>query len=235
MRTVSSLTLAIWTELKELLYEEINALGARNPRGLKDSTKAALSNLDQSKAFVRVDHQFLVTVLETAGFQPEFCKWISMMYHSPQALVQVDGKRSKAFTIKRLFLQGFLLSSLIYILALETLLWRLRDEKASLVLCSIPFAGSLSAKVSAYADDITVFVSCRLGMKSVKNADARYEQIAEVKINFDKNEGLWLGHWRGGVPLPGPFRWSDGPIPMLGCCSGPGSKWCEIGRKYRPR
>ena len=59
--------------------------------GKKDDTEAALVNLDQSKAFDRVDHRFLATVLETARFEPEFCKWISMLYHNPQAVVQVNG------------------------------------------------------------------------------------------------------------------------------------------------
>ena len=54
--------------------------------GLKDDTKAVLINLDQAKAFVRVNHQFLVMVLETTRFKPEFCKWISMMYHNPLAV-----------------------------------------------------------------------------------------------------------------------------------------------------
>ena len=40
--------------------------------GIKDDTEAALISLDQSKAFDRVDHRFLATVLETAGFEPEF-------------------------------------------------------------------------------------------------------------------------------------------------------------------
>ena len=57
---------------------------------LKDDTEAALIILDQSKAFDWVDHWFLATVLETAGFEPEFCKWISMLYHNPQAVVQVN-------------------------------------------------------------------------------------------------------------------------------------------------
>ena len=35
---------------------------------LKDDNEAALINLNQSKAFDRVNHQFLVIVLEAAGF-----------------------------------------------------------------------------------------------------------------------------------------------------------------------
>ena len=53
--------------------------------GIEDDTDAALISLDQSKAFDRVDHRFLASVLETAGFIPEFRRWISMMYHNPQA------------------------------------------------------------------------------------------------------------------------------------------------------
>ena len=67
--------------------------------GLKDDTKAALINLDQSNAFDRVDHRFLATVLETAGFEPEFRKCISVLYHNPQAVVQVNGKRLEEFTM----------------------------------------------------------------------------------------------------------------------------------------
>ena len=69
--------------------------------GLKDDTKAALINLDQSKAFDGVDYRFLATVLETAGFKLEFCKWISMLYHHPQAVVQVNGERSEVFALER--------------------------------------------------------------------------------------------------------------------------------------
>ena len=52
--------------------------------GIEDDTEAVLISLDQSKAFDRVDHRFLATVLETAGFEPEFRRWISMMYLNPQ-------------------------------------------------------------------------------------------------------------------------------------------------------
>ena len=69
--------------------------------GIEDDTEAALISFDQSKAFDRVDHRFLVTVLETAGFKPEFRRWISMMYHNPQAVVQVNRRRSGTIAIER--------------------------------------------------------------------------------------------------------------------------------------
>ena len=50
----------------------------------------------------------------------------------------------------------------------------------------------------------------------MKMAVERYEKVAGAKVIFDKSEGLRLGAWKGGSPLPGPFRWSDTPIRILG-------------------
>ena len=174
--------------------------------GIKDGTEATLISLDQSKAFDRVDHRFLATVLETAGFQPEFRRWIGMMYHNPQAVVQVNGRRSGAFAIERSVWQGYPLSPLLNVLALEPLLRKLRHEGKNSALWGVPFVGPLTARVSAFADDIEVFVSHRQDMETVKKADGEHERIAGAKVNFDKSEGLRLGAWRGSDTLPGPFR-----------------------------
>ena len=205
--------------------------------GIEDGTEAALISLDQSKAFDRVDHRFLATVLETAGFKLEFRRWISMMYHNPQAMVQVNGRRSRVFTIKRLVRQGCPLSPLLYVLALEPLLRRLRDEGTNLALRGIPFAGPLTARVYAFADDITVFVSWHLDIKAVKKAVSEYKWIAGAKVNFDKSEGLWLGVRGGGVAMPfqGPSAGMTDPSASSGCGSGPTSNWSEIGQKYKLR
>ena len=203
--------------------------------GIKDDTEAALISLDQSKAFDRVDHRFLASVLETTGFKPEFRRWISMMYHNPQAEVQVNGRSSGVIAIERSVRQGCPLSPLLYVLALEPLLRRLKFEGTSPALHGIPFVGRLTAKVSTLANDITVFVSHRLDIEAVKEAVVEYERIAGAKVNFDKNEGLRFGAWKGSNTLPGPFRWSDGPISILGVWFGPDLQlernWSEVHAK----
>ena len=189
--------------------------------GIEDGTEAVLISLDQSKAFDRVDHRFLVTVLETAGFQLEFRGWIRMMYHNPQAVVHVYGRRSRTFAIKRSVQQGYPLSPLLYVLGLEPLIRRLRDEETNPALRGVPFAVPLTAKVSTFADDIIVFVSRRLDIETMKKAVGKYERIAGAKVNFDKSEGLRLGALRSSDTFPGPFRWSDGPVRILGVWFGP--------------
>ena len=196
--------------------------------GIQDGTEAALISLDQSKAFDRVDLQFLASVLETAGFQLDFRRWISMMYHNPQAVVKVNRRRSRAFAIDCSVQQGCPLSPLLYVLALEPLLRRLRDEGANPTLRGVPFAGPLLARVSAFDDDITIFVSHRQDIEVV----GEYERIAGAKVNFDKSEGLRLGAWKGSDTLPGSFRRSDGPVRILGLWYGPDLQlernWSEV-------
>ena len=80
---------------------------------------------------------------------------------------------------------------------MEPLLRRLRDEGTNPALCGVLFAGPLTARVLAFADDITVFVSRRLDIKAVNKAVGEYERIAGANANFDKSEGLRLGAWRG--------------------------------------
>ena len=203
--------------------------------GIKDDTESALISLDQFKAFDRVDHRFLASVLETAGFKPEFCRWISMMYHNPQAVVQVNGRRSGVIAIERSVRHGCPLSPLLYVLVLEPLLRRLKVEGTSPTLHGIPIVGRLAARVSAFADDVTVFVSRLQDIEAVKEAVVEYERIAGAKVNFDKSEGLGLGAWRGSNTLPGPFRWNDGPIRILGVWFGPDLQlernWSEVHAK----
>ena len=71
----------------------------------------------------------------------------------------------------------------------------------------------------------------RLDIKAVM----RYEQISGAKINFDKSEGLRLGAWRDGVPMPELFHWNDRPVRTLGVWFGPGLQlelnWSEVQAK----
>ena len=144
-------------------------------------------------------------------------------------------KRSRAFAIERSVRQDCPLSPLLYVLALESLLRRLGYEGANPALRGVSFADPLTARVSAFADDITVFVSRRLDIKAVKKAVAESERIAGAKVNFDKSEGLRLGARMGSDTLPEPFRWSDRLVRILRVWFEPdlqlGRNWSEVQAK----
>ena len=155
------------------------------------------------------------------------------MNHNLQTVVQINDRRSEEFVIGRSVRHSFSLSPFLFVLALVSLLCSLRDGAVNPALRGVPLAGCLRAKVSAYADDITVFVSRWSDIEAVKKAVERHEEVACANINFDKSD--WLSAWRGGVPLLGPFCWSDGPVHIFGVWFGPGLQlernWSEVRAK----
>ena len=96
----------------------------------KVDENAALMNLDQFKVFDRVDCGFLEAVLFAAGFGLHFRTWICLLYTYLGVMVEVNEVRSEPFTLTRSIRQGFPLSPMLYILALEPFLRKLKANPA---------------------------------------------------------------------------------------------------------
>ena len=195
----------------------------------KVDRNTALISLDQSKAFDRVDHAFLESVLFVAGFGLHFGTWIRLLHASPGVMVKVNGVRSDPFTLTRSIRQGCPLSPILYILALEPFLCKL---KANPVLRGLTLPGSSKvARYTEYADDVSVLVTSSAEVEEVNKEITRYEAVEGAKINREKSVGLRLGSWKG-CALPGPFIWKDGPCKILGVWFGPDHQleknWSEV-------
>ncbi len=191
----------------------------------------AMINVDQSKAFDRVDHRYLAAVLRAAGLGPVFRGWIASMYSGICSVVKLNGHLSEPFQITRSVRQGCPLSSLLYVLTLEPLLRKL--EASGGILLEL----GCTRAVSAYADDVTVMVSDTTKVEVVGTILKEYEAVTGAKINPDKSVGLRLGTWRG-RPMPSNSvvgRWTDGPVKLLGVWFGPDLQldrnWDEVTSK----
>ncbi|KAI8521366.1 hypothetical protein Bbelb_011200 [Branchiostoma belcheri] len=57
--------------------------------------------LDQEKAFDRVDHEFMVGILEKLGFGPVFRSWIATLYNGASSNVLVNGNLSSSIPVER--------------------------------------------------------------------------------------------------------------------------------------
>ena len=185
--------------------------------GIKDDAEATLINLDQSKAFDRVDHHFLATILETARFKPEFRKWISILYHHPLAMVQVNGERSKAFDIEHSVWQGFPLSPLLYVLALEPLFRRLRDEGH--VRPCVEFLWLAASELRSLRTPMILLFLCPVVWQRRRRSRGTRWQVPKSTLTRAKVCGWVLV----GV---------TDPSSSLGCGSDQTSCWSEIGWKY---
>ena len=188
-----------------------------------------LINLDQSKAFDRVDYGFLASVLSAAGFGLHFRTWICLLYAYPRVMVGVNGVRSEPFTLTQLIRQGCQVLPMLYILALEPFL---RKLKANPVLCSLMLPGSSEVvRYTAYADNVSMLVMSSAEVEEVSKEIGRYEAVAGAKINHEKSVSLRLGLSKG-CALPCPFIWKDGPCKILGVWFGPDlqlkKNWSEV-------
>ena len=196
----------------------------------KVDRNAALINLDQSKAFDRVDHAFLEAVLSAAGFGLHFRAWIRLLYAPPGVMVEVNGVRSEPFTLTRSIRQGCLLSPMLYIFALEPFL---RKRKANPALRGLTLPGSSEvAMYTAYTDDVSVLVTSSAEVEEMSKEIGRYEAVTGAKINREKSVGLRLGSWKG-CALPGSFIWKDGSCKILGPDLQFEKNWSEVLEKGR--
>lgn len=66
-----------------------------------------LISLDQSKAFVRVDHRYSKAVFRVASFGPVFCAWIAALYNGFHSVVRANDHPPRTFNITRSVRQGW--------------------------------------------------------------------------------------------------------------------------------
>lgn len=71
------------------------------------------------------------------------------------------------------------------------------------------------AMIPAYADDVSIFVTCRSDIEVVEKVLDRCEKVTRAKINCTKSSGLGLGAWKT-VALLESVRWTDWPVRILG-------------------
>lgn len=79
-------------------------------------------SLDQEKAFDRVDHRFLFSVLKAFGFGEKFIARVSLLYNRASCLVKVGKGLSRPIPVERGIRQGCPISGQLYSLVIEPLL-----------------------------------------------------------------------------------------------------------------
>jgi len=149
------------------------------------NAEVGLIALDQEKAFDRVDHHYIFNLLAAFGFGQDFIKWIRLLYAGASCMVKVGGGLSRPIVVSRGIRQGCPLSGQLYSIAIEPLLFNIRKTLNGLSIPTIH--QGLRTKITAYANDVTVFVNDDNDVKDLSRALELYEGASSAKVNWDKD------------------------------------------------
>ena len=168
--------------------------------------------IDFEKAFDTIELPFLRKVLKKFNFGENFVQWIEILYNNISSCVMNNGSTSKYFPVNRGVRQGDPLSPYLFLLVIEILAIKIRENTD---IVGFKIKGGIF-KLSLYADDMTLAV---LDKKSAKRAFALIKKFANysgLKVNVEKTEGMWLGQQKGCLDQPLGIAWPKKPIKALG-------------------
>ena len=141
--------------------------------------------IDFEKAFDTVSHEFLIKCLEKLNFGT-FIDLVKLLYNDAQSCVSHRGFHSEYFHISRGVRQGDPLSSLLFIILLESFANTLRDDKA---VDGFRYKTILK-KIFSYADDMSLLAGNQSSCERCFHLLNDFELASGLKLNMDKTEGF---------------------------------------------
>jgi hypothetical protein len=88
-------------------------------------------SLDVQKAFDKIQHPFMIKVLERSGIQGPYISMIKAIYSKPVANMRVNGEKLEGIPLKSGTRQGCPLPPYLFIIVLEVLARAIRQQKRS--------------------------------------------------------------------------------------------------------
>ena len=149
--------------------------------------------IDFEKAFDSISHSFIIKCLYFFGFGFSFIKWINVILNDVSSCINHCGNISDRFRIERSCRQGDPISPYLFIICVEILAMKIREE-GSVKGFKV---GKFEQKLDFYADDLTAYLDGSEGsLVSILNILDKFRQISGLKINLSKCKAVWIGKYR---------------------------------------
>ena len=146
--------------------------------------------IDFEKAFDTLNLNFLIRTLHKFNFGPSFIQWIRTLYKNVKSCVMNNGFTTGPFTLSRGVRQGDPLSPYLFIIALETLTIKIRNDDS---IKGFKIGGE-TTKLSLFADDMTCFVRDKESYASLFAILESFGSCSGLRVNHEKTEILALGN-----------------------------------------
>ena len=141
--------------------------------------------VDFEKAFDTLEWNFTATTLEVFNFGPNFTRWFSVVYNNVQSAVMNGGFLTNYFNISRGVRQGCPLSPSLFILAVELLALKIRQDPS----CKgIDLPNQQEVKISQFADDTTIITNNSESLKPYLQTVEVFGTLSGLKLNRKKTK-----------------------------------------------
>lgn len=180
---------------------------------LKDNElPGVLVNIDFEKAFDSVDWTFLLSVLENLNFGASFIRWIRTLYSNISSCIMNNGNTSSYFSIGRGVRQGDPLSPYLFIMIVEMMAAKIRQERGIKGL----HLNGMDLELLQYADDTNGLLQDEQSAANFLKTVNEFGSFSGLKLNTDKTEAMWLGCYRHRHSKPLGILWPNKPLRILG-------------------
>jgi hypothetical protein len=147
---------------------------------LKDKNHMIIS-LDAEKAFDKIQHPFMIKVMERSGIQSPYLNIIKAIYSKLVANIKVNGEKIEATTLRSGTRRGCPLSPYLLSIVLEVLaraIWQQKEIKGIQI-------GKEEVKIS-FVDDMIVYISDpKNSTRELLNLINSFSAVARYKINLN--------------------------------------------------
>ena len=151
-------------------------------------------SIDQEKAFDRVEHEYLWKTLNAFGLSSNFIGTIKV--NDIESVLKVNCGLCTPFKVLRGVRQGCSWSEILYSLAIEPFLIKLRNDLKGI---SVPNCND-TFYLSAYAHDIILMISDQNDVDTLFKVSKAIEIVSSIRMNWSKSDAFSVGKWEEGVP-----------------------------------
>lgn len=173
-------------------FENIYNITSIIDQALDNNDKFLLITLDQEKAFDRIEHTYIRQVLRAFGFPDALIRWHEIISKNAKAKISINGLLTEPIDIERSVRQGDPLSMIIYILAIEPLACKIRENRE---IKGYKPINSKQIKLSQYADDSTPILTSVKSFFVTLNEFKKFGNVSGSKLNNGKTKIAIFGEW----------------------------------------
>ena len=189
--------------------------------------EGAIIFVDLTKAFDSLEWNFMLNTLKHFGFNESFINWVKTLYTDIQTCVMNNGWISEMFKNTRGIRHRCPLSALLFVLSVEIMASRLRNNKDIKGFQIKIDEKTHSIKISQLADDTTLFCTSKEEIYIAFNEIETFGSFSGLLMNKNKTGGIWEGKLKHSKDKIQGIKWYEKPIKTLGVYFGNNKEECE--------